>query len=104
MTALYDVLKANTTPATKLALIDEFDKVLSLDITAHAKEMLEEEKAAEAEKSNDPFIMKIEALIEERKNAKKEKNYARADEIRNELTEMGVTLIDTAQGTQYKIG
>ena len=48
--------------------------------------------------------MKIEALIEERKTAKKEKNYARADEIRAELTAMGVTLIDTAQGTQYKIG
>ena len=38
-----------------------------------------------------------------KKNAKKEKNYARADEIRAELTAMGVTLIDTAQGTQYKI-
>ena len=103
VTALYDVLKAKTNAATKIALIDDFDKVLSLDINKKALEMIEKEKAAEAEKSNDPFIMKIEALIEERKNAKKEKNYARADEIRAELTSMGVTLIDTAQGTQYKI-
>ena len=104
VTALYDVLKANTTPATKIALIDDFDRVLSLDINAKAKAEIEKQKAEEAEKANDPFIVKIEALIEERKNAKKEKNYARADEIRNELTAMGVTLIDTAQGTQYKIG
>ena len=103
VTALYDVLKAKTTAATKIALIDDFDKVLSLDINKKALEIIEKEKAAEAEKSNDPFIMKIETLIEERKNAKKEKNYARADEIRAELTAMGVTLIDTAQGTQYKI-
>ena len=104
VTALYDVLKASTTPATKIALIDDFDRVLSLDINAKALAEIEKEKAAEAEKANDPFIVKIEALIEERKNAKKEKNYARADEIRNELSAMGVSIIDTAQGTQYKIG
>ena len=104
VTALYDVLKANTTPATKIALIDDFDRVLSLDINKKALEAIEKEKAEAEAKSSDPFIMKIEALIEERKNAKKEKNYARADEIRNELAEMGVTITDTAQGTQYKIG
>ena len=104
VTALYDVLKANTTPATKIALIDDFDRVLSLDINAKALAVIEKEKAEAEAKANDPFIVKIEALIEERKNAKKEKNYARADEIRNELAEMGVTITDTAQGTQYKIG
>ncbi len=103
ITALYDILKSKSSAATKIALIDDFDKVLSLDINAKALKVIEAEKAAEAEKSNDPFIMKIEVLIEERKNAKKEKNYARADEIRNELMGMGVTLIDTPQGTQYKI-
>ena len=82
--------------------------MLSLDINEKALKAIAEEetkKAAEAaQKANDPFIAKIEALIEERKTAKKEKNYARADEIRNELAEMGVTITDTAQGTQYKIG
>ena len=38
---------------------------------------------------------------EERKNAKKEKNYARADEIRNELSAKGITLTDTPDGTKY---
>ena len=107
VTALYDVLKANTTAATKIALIDDFDKVLSLDINEKALKAIAEEeakKAAEAaQKANDPFIAKIEALIEERKAAKKEKNYARADEIRNELLDMGVTITDTAQGTKYTI-
>ena len=42
--------------------------------------------------------------FEERKEAKKAKNYARADEIRATLTEMGVTLIDTKEGTTYRIG
>ena len=42
-------------------------------------------------------------MIEERANAKKEKNYKRADEIRNELTAMGVTLMDTPLGTKWKV-
>ena len=43
----------------------------------------------------------IEALIEERTNARKEKNWARADEIRNKLTEMGIVLEDTPQGVKW---
>ncbi len=104
VTALYDVLKAQTTPATKLALIDDFDRVLSLDITKKAREMLEKEEREAAERRSDPFIAEIEDLIAQRKEAKAQKNYARADEIRNILAEKGVTLIDTPQGTQYKIG
>ena len=49
------------------------------------------------------FELEIEALIQERKEAKKAKNFARADEIRNYLKEKGVTLTDTAQGTTYTI-
>ena len=43
-------------------------------------------------------------MIAERAAAKKAKNYARADEIRAELTAMGVTLKDTPAGTEYTIG
>ena len=50
----------------------------------------------------DPELdQKIRAMIEERAEAKKAKNYARADEIRAELTNMGVTLKDTKEGTTY---
>ena len=45
----------------------------------------------------------ILAAIEARKAAKKAKNFAEADRIRDELATRGVTLIDTAQGTTYKI-
>lgn len=43
----------------------------------------------------------IEALIAERTAARKEKNWARADEIRNQLTEMGIVLEDTPQGVKW---
>ena len=45
--------------------------------------------------------MWIIALIEERKAAKKAKDFARADAIRAELLEKGVTIIDTREGTKY---
>ena len=109
VTALYDVLKAKTNAATKLALIDSFDKVLSLDLIAHAKALNEtkkEEEVAEqtATAAADISAEEIEALIVERKEAKKAKNFARADEIRQYLLDKGVTLIDTREGTTYKIG
>ena len=53
---------------------------------------------------NDSLAAEIEALIEERAAAKKAKNYARADEIRNDLKSRGITLEDTPQGTKYIIG
>ena len=108
VTALYDVLKAKTNAATKLALIDSFDKVLSLDLIAHAKALSEAKEEAVADQpavaSADISAEEIEALIAERKEAKKAKNFARADEIRQYLLDKGVTLIDTREGTTYKIG
>ena len=44
----------------------------------------------------------IEALIAERLAAKKAKNFARADEIRKELSERGIVLEDSATGTTWK--
>ena len=102
VTALYDVFKANTNSATKIALIDDFDKVLSLDLNAKAKKMIEEEKAATEEKSSDPFVQEIEALIAERQQAKKDKNYKRADEIRDGLKARGIILEDTPTGAKWK--
>jgi cysteinyl-tRNA synthetase len=106
VTAIYDVLKAKTNDATKRALLADFDRVLCLDLLEHAAK-LNEEKNVEAAKtpiSDDPFVAEIEKLIEERKQAKAAKNYAEADRIRTYLLEKGVTLIDTREGTTYKIG
>lgn len=90
LTVLYDVLKADMNGRTKLALIDDFDRVLSLSLT----------KSEKAEHS-DEFSEYVEKLIAERLEAKQNKNWARADEIRNELSEKGVTLKDTKEGTSW---
>ncbi|MBO5883062.1 MAG: cysteine--tRNA ligase [Clostridia bacterium] len=101
VTALYDVLKAKTTAATKLALIEDFDKVLGIGLIAASTKLIEKKTEEKAVASDDPFIIEIEALIAERAAAKKAKDYARADAIRAELSAKGVTIIDTAEGTKY---
>ena len=100
VTAIYDALKAKTNDATKLALIREFDQVLCLNLIENAQKQVTVEDAPVADGE---LIAKIEALIEARKEAKKAKNFAEADRIRAELSEMGVMLIDSREGTTYKI-
>ncbi len=100
VTALFDVLKSDANDATKLALIENFDTVLCLDLLAKAAKVREADALANADPE---LISKIEALIAERTEAKKERNFARADEIRATLTEMGVILEDTKEGTKYKL-
>lgn len=54
------------------------------------------------EKKQEMLDSDIEALIEERQAARKAKNFARADEIRNELLEKGISLEDTREGVKWK--
>ncbi len=56
----------------------------------------------EAEKEPDSLDEKVEALIAERTQAKKVKDFARADAIRSQLLEMGIELKDTREGVQWK--
>ena len=97
ITALYDVLKADTTPATKLALIADFDKVLSLSLIEKAK-AVNEKPADTAEE----LPAEILDLAEQRKQARKDKNFALADELRDKITAMGYTVEETRQGTVIK--
>ena len=46
---------------------------------------------------------KIEVLIAKRNNAKKDKNFDMADQIRNELNELGIEIKDTSEGTSWNI-
>lgn len=97
VTALYDVLKADLSDATKLALIESFDEVLSLQLLDHAKALnTGNEPVDEAE------AMHIADLIAQRATAKAEKNWAEADRIRDELKAQGIELIDTPEGTTWK--
>ncbi|MBQ1258561.1 MAG: cysteine--tRNA ligase [Clostridia bacterium] len=99
ITVIYDVLKENTNDRTKLALLSDFDKVLSLDLIEGAKAYNDAKNDAAG--SDDAFVSEIEALIAERAEAKKARNYARADEIRAYLLSKGVVLTDTKEGTTY---
>ncbi len=97
LTVLYDMLKEDMADATKYALAEDFDRVLSLDLTTAHSEMEAENKVdAETER----YILE---KIEERKAAKKEKNFARADEIRSELLAKGIILEDTREGVKWKM-
>ena len=103
ITAVYNVLKAKCSDATKLALLADFDRVLSLSLIETAATLRAAAEAeAKAEHADDPEADEIEALIAARAAAKKEKNFAEADRIRAELTARGITLIDTAQGTKWQ--
>ena len=44
----------------------------------------------------------IQSLIDERQAARKARNFARSDELRNQLTEMGIVLEDTKDGVRWK--
>ena len=98
VTSLYDVLKAKCSDATKLALIADFDQVLSLNLLQAAQD-LREKQAEEAKAQADP---EIDALVAARTAAKKEKNFAEADRIRDELKARGIEIIDTPQGTKWR--
>ena len=106
VTALYDVFKLKTNAATKLALIAEFDSVLDVGLIAAASKVREEAK--EEKNEGDPevsaeLLAYINTMIEARRAAKKEKNFAEADRIRQELLEKGITLLDTREGTKFTI-
>ena len=91
ISVIYDVLKANTNDLTKYELIKDFDRVLGLELTTEINNTIQVD------------IEFINSKIEERNEAKKNKNYELADQIRNELLEMGIILKDTREGTTFEI-
>ena len=93
VTALYDVLKADTNDATKRALIADFDQVLGLDLIAKAEAL--------SAPSEDEDAEQIEQMLAQRTQAKKEKNWAEADRIRDELKAKGIIIEDTPQGPKW---
>ena len=94
ITVLYDALKAETNDATKRALVEAFDKVLSLGL-ADAKE-----EKAEVDAELEAYVL---AKIEERKESKKAKDFATADAIRDELLAKGIVIKDTREGVVWHV-
>ena len=92
LSVLYDVLKDDISNSTKIELVKDFDKVLSLDL------LKEETKEIDSDLEN--YIL---SKIEERKEAKANKDFALADSIRDELLSKGIILKDTREGVTYEI-
>ena len=106
ITAVYDALKAKTNAATKLAALADFDRVLSLDLLKKAEALrtaAPRQTAAHGgytiEGEGDPAI---DELVKARMEAKKAKNWAEADRIRDELKAMGIELTDVPGGAKWK--
>ena len=109
MTALYDVLKYKTNDATKLAVIADFDRVLSLSLIDKAAKRREELKRSEVAAGEFTIVSEtgesdaaVEAKIQARQDAKKAKNYAEADRIRDELKAEGIEVTDIPHGAKWK--
>lgn len=93
LTIVYDVLKdGDLNDLTKYQLIKDFDRVLSLNLTVEMDEVI-----------NDEIKQEILEKIEQRNQAKKDKDFLLADKIRDELLSKGIQLIDTREGTIYEI-
>ena len=95
---VYELVKAANTYAQQAAVKqgalqaykDKLDQLLSIfgiKLVAHDNHIDDEQ---------------IKALIEERNQARKNKDFARSDQIRDELKQQGIILEDTPQGTRYK--
>lgn len=97
ITVLYDVVKADMNGKTKLALINDFDKVLSLNLVEAGKTMAEDSSNVDAE-----LEKFINEKIAERAAAKKEKDFAKADAIRDELLSKGIAIKDTREGVKWE--
>ncbi|WP_010290449.1 cysteine--tRNA ligase [Kurthia massiliensis] len=83
--------ETNTNAETLQALVDALDELASvLGLTLNVKEELLDEE--------------IDALIEARQQARKDRDFARADEIRDQLKDMNIILEDTRQGVRWKRG
>ena len=98
LTALYDMLKSGLSDATKRFLVGDFDRVLSLDLLQAA-----EKQNAQEPQVPEELAREIEALIEKRAQARKAKDWAAADAIRDELAARHVVLKDTPAGVQWHI-
>ncbi len=107
VTAVFDALKAKTDDATKLAILGEFDQVLSLSLLEKAA-VLREKAAQTVQSGGGDYIItgegdpEIDAKVLARYEAKKAKNFAEADRIRDELKAQGIEVTDVKGGALWK--
>ena len=107
VTLLYDALKAKTDDATKLAILGDFDQVLSLSLLEKAAQVRKEQAAQKTTSAGDYTITgegdpAVDAMVLERYQAKKAKDFAKADQIRDELKAQGIEITDVPGGASWK--
>ena len=91
-TVLLDVLKSDElNNKEKRFLVEEFDKVLSLDLMVVEKDL------------SNVDVELVNSLIVDRNEARKNKDYQKADEIRNKLLEMNIEILDSKEGTTWRL-
>ena len=109
VTCLYDVLKYKTNDATKLFVLGDFDSVLSLSLLEKADKKREELKKQAVTAGQFTIVSEsgesdaeVEARIMARQDAKKAKNFAEADRIRDELKANRIEVTDIPHGAKWK--
>jgi cysteinyl-tRNA synthetase len=109
LTVLYDVLKYKTSDATKLSALAEFDTVLGLGLLDRAaKRRAADEAARKSAATTGGFTVQgegdpaVDARVLARAEAKKAKNFAEADRIREELKAQGIEITDVPGGAVWK--
>lgn len=106
VTAVYDVLKYPTNDTTRLSAIAEFDQVLGLSLTEKAA--AERAANAAAQATEDGLIIdgegdaRIDELVRARAEAKRAKNWAEADRLREALKAEGIVLTDLPNGARWR--
>ena len=80
----------------KYDLILEFDRIFGLNLD-RAEQVLEDEAQQKVD------VQLVEQLIKEREDARKSKNWAKSDEIRDRLSAMGVEVRDSSEGTFWRM-
>ena len=110
VTAVYDALKYKTNDATRLAAIESFDRVLSLDLLKKAALKREADARTAASGGSGYTVVSetgeedeaVTAHIMARYEAKRAKNFAEADRIRDELRAQGIEVTDIPNGAKWK--
>lgn len=108
-----DAMDDDLNTADAISVIFELVKYANVNVTEESSKATVElvlntvEKLCDilgiiTEKKEEILDSDIEALIEERQAARKAKNFARADEIRDQLSDMGIILEDTREGVKWK--
>ncbi len=108
VTLLYDALKAQANDATKRAILESFDRVLSLSLLEKADALRAEQAKAQTATADGGITItgegdaEIDALVLRRAQAKKAKDFAEADRIRDELKQQGIEITDTKEGASWR--